>query len=328
MKETAIVTGGAGFIGSHLVDLLLLKNFKVIVIDNLSGGHKNNIIHHKKNKNFFFFKKNICDKKIQKLKLGKVDYIFHFAGKGDIVPSIEKPSLYFDTNVSGTINVLELARKLRIKKFIYAASSSCYGLAKVPTSEKHPLDPRYPYALSKMMGEDVCKHWSKLYKIPYISIRIFNAYGPRVKTTGAYGAVFGVFFKQKLSGKPFTLVGDGKQKRDFLFVKDVANAFFMCAVSNKINRIYNLGAGAPQSILNLIKILKGRFTKIPRRPGEPNCTWANINKIKKEIKWSPKIKFIEGVNIMLKDIDKWKDAPLWNRAKIRKATKTWFEYLS
>jgi len=328
MIKTAIVTGGAGFIGSHLVDLLLLKKYKVIVIDDLSGGHKKNISHHKNNKNFFFLKRNICDKKIQKLNLGKVDYLFHFAGKGDIVPSIEKPTLYFDTNVSGTINVLELARNLKIKKFIYAASSSCYGLAKVPTSESHPLDPRYPYALSKLMGEKTCKHWSELYKIPYISIRIFNAYGPRVKTTGAYGAVFGVFFKQKLSGKPFTLVGNGNQKRDFLFVTDVANAFYMCAISNKKNKVYNLGAGAPQSILSLIKILKGKFIKIPKRPGEPNCTWANISKIKKEIKWTPKINFKEGVNIMLKDINKWKDAPLWNPVKIKNATKTWFKYLS
>jgi UDP-glucose 4-epimerase len=328
MKKVAIVTGGAGFIGSHLVDLLLIKKYKVIVIDDLSGGHKKNISYHKKNKDFFFIKKNICEKKIQKLKLGKVDYIFHFAGKGDIVPSIEQPTLYFETNVSGTINILELARNLKVKKFIYAASSSCYGLAKVPTSENHPLDPKYPYALSKLMGEEICQHWSKLYKIPYISIRIFNAYGPRVKTTGSYGAVFGVFFKQKLSGEPFTLVGNGKQKRDFLYVKDVVLAFFMCAISNKKNQVYNLGAGSPQSILSLIKILKGQFIKIPKRPSEPDCTWANITKIKKEIKWKPKTSFKNGVNIMLKDINKWKDAPLWNPFKIRKATKTWFKFLS
>ena len=328
MKKIALVTGGAGFIGSHIVDLLLIKKYKVIVIDDLSGGHKKNICHHNNNNNFFFLKKNICEKKIQKLKLGKVDYIFHLAGKGDIVPSIEKPKLYFDTNVIGTINILELARKLKVKKFIYAASSSCYGLAKVPTSEKNSLDPRHPYALSKLMGEQACKHWSEIYKIPYISIRIFNAYGPRVKTTGAYGAVFGVFFKQKLSGKPFTLVGNGKQKRDFLFVKDVAEAFFKCAISNKKNQIYNLGAGSPQSILSLIKILKGKFIKISKRPGEPDCTWANIAKIKKEINWKPKTIFKDGVNIMLKDINKWEDAPLWNPVKIRKATKTWFKFLS
>lgn len=328
MKKTAIVTGGAGFIGSHLVDLLLKKKFKVIVIDDLTGGHKKNIAHHKNNKNFFFLKRDICNQNIQKLKLGKVDYIFHFAGKGDIVPSIEKPTLYFQTNIIGTINILELARNLKVKKFIYAASSSCYGLAKVPTSEKHVFDPRYPYALSKLMGEESCRHWSKLYKIPFISVRIFNAYGPRVKTTGAYGAVFGVFFKQKLSGMPFTLVGNGKQKRDFLYVKDVAEAFYMCAVSDQKNRIYNLGAGSPQSILTLIKILKGKFIKIPKRPGEPDCTWANISKIKREIKWKPKTSFSDGVNIMLKDIDKWQDAPLWNPNKIKKATKTWFKFLS
>jgi UDP-glucose 4-epimerase len=327
MSKTAIVTGGAGFIGSHVVDLLLKKNFKVFVIDNLSGGRLSNISHHKKNKNFFLIKKDICDSSIQNLNLKKINFIFHFAGKGDIVPSIENPSLYFNTNVNGTLNILELARKLKIKKFIYAASSSCYGLASTPTKEDHPLDPKYPYALSKLMGEQISMHWSKLYKLPIISVRIFNAYGPRVKTTGAYGAVFGVFFKQKLSGKPFTLVGNGKQKRDFLFVTDVANAFYKCAISPKKNEIYNLGAGSPQTILKLINILKGKIIKIPKRPGEPDCTWANIHKIKKEIKWKPKVSFDRGVNLMLKDISKWKDAPLWDPKKIKKATKIWFKYL-
>ena len=327
MSKTAIVTGGAGFIGSHVVDLLLKKNFKVFVIDNLSGGRISNISHHMKNKNFSLIKKDICDSSIQNLNLKKINFIFHFAGKGDIVPSIENPTLYFNTNVNGTLNILELARKLKIKKFIYAASSSCYGLASTPTKEDHPLDPKYPYALSKLMGEQISMHWSKLYKLPIISVRIFNAYGPRVKTTGAYGAVFGVFFKQKFSGKPFTLVGNGKQKRDFLFVTDVANAFYKCAISPKKNKIYNLGAGNPQTILKLINILKGKIIKIPKRPGEPDCTWANIDKIKKEIKWKPKVSFDAGVNLMLKDISKWKDAPLWDPKKIKKATKIWFKYL-
>jgi len=328
MKKKVIVTGGAGFIGSHLVDLLLKKNFKVIVIDNLSGGRLDNVSHHKGNKNFLLLKKDITDKSIQKLKLNNISYFFHLAGKGDIVPSIENPSSYFNTNLSGTINVLELARRLNIKKFIYAASSSCYGLAKVPTKEINQLDPKYPYALSKLMGEQACMHWAKLYKLPVISIRIFNAYGPRVKTTGVYGAVFGVFFKQKLQKMPFTLVGNGKQKRDFLFVTDVAEAFYKCAISKKKNEIYNLGAGNPQTILRLINILKGKYVKIPKRPGEPECTWADISKIKKDIKWRPKINFSKGVNFMLKDLHKWNDAPLWSPKKINKATKTWFKYLS
>ncbi len=327
-RKVALVTGGAGFIGSHIVDLLLEKKFYVLSVDNLSGGHKKNINKHKKKKNFKFLKIDICNLTKKNLKINKLDYVFHFAGKGDIVPSIVYPKKYFLTNLIGTINILEIARQFKIKKFLYAASSSCYGLATTPTNETHKLDPLYPYALSKLMGEDAAFHWNKLYNLPVTSIRIFNAYGPRVKTTGAYGAVFGVFFKQKLSKKPFTLVGDGSQMRDFLHVKDVANAFYLAAVKKTKNSIFNLGYGKPKSIMSLINILGGKYIKIPKRPGEPDYTWANIGRIKKELKWKPKINFEAGVNEMIKDINYWKNAPLWNIKKIKIATKEWFKYMN
>ena len=257
-----------------------------------------------------------------------VEYVFHFAGKGDIVPSIEKPLSYMETNILGTTRVLENCRNKKISKFVYAASSSCYGLAKTPTKENHKISTQYPYALSKYVGEQTCMHWSKVYSIPVISIRIFNAYGLRVKTTGVYGAAFGVFLKQKLKNKPYTVVGDGKQKRDFLHVKDVANAFYMAAVSKYKNRIYNLGAGNPKKIIDLVKILKGPYTFIPKRPGEPRCTWANVNRFKKEIRWKPTISFEDGVKEMLGNINNWKDAPLWDQKKIKQATKLWFKHLS
>ena len=257
-----------------------------------------------------------------------VSYVFHFAGKGDIVPSIEKPLSYMETNILGTTRVLENCRNKKITKFVYAASSSCYGLAKTPTKENHKISTQYPYALSKYLGEQTCLHWSKVYSIPVISIRIFNAYGLRVKTTGVYGAAFGVFLKQKLKNKPYTVVGDGNQKRDFLHVKDVANAFYMAAISKYKNKIYNLGTGAPKKIIDLVKILKGPYTFIPKRPGEPKCTWANINKFKKEIRWKPTISFENGVNEMLDNIKNWKDAPLWDQKKIKQATKLWFKHLS
>ena len=201
-KKISIVTGGAGFIGSHMVDFLIKNRWKVIVIDNFSGGNIKNLNQHKNNKNLKIIKKDITKIKFSDLKVSKVDYIYHFAGKGDIVPSIERPEEYIKTNVNGTLNILQIARKLKIKKFVYAASSSCYGLAKVPTKENHKIDPKYPYALSKLMGEQLVMHWCSIYKLPVVSIRIFNAYGNRVRTTGAYGAVFGVFLKQKLSKKP------------------------------------------------------------------------------------------------------------------------------
>jgi len=326
-KKIAIVTGGAGFIGSHLVDLLLKKNFYVIVIDNLKGGRLENIDNHKKNKNLIF--KNLDINKItKKEKLFKnALYVFHFAGIGDIVPSIENPSSYMMTNIQGTVNVLEASRHSKVKKFIYAASSSCYGINNKRTNENAKIDPKYPYALSKYLGEQVVFHWNKVYRLPANSIRIFNAYGPRVKTTGAYGAVFGVFFKQKLKKKPLTIVGDGKQSRDFIYVTDVAKAFLKAATNKKSGQVYNLGNGKPQSINYLAKLIGGKSISIANRPGEPKKTWANIKKIKKQLNWKPKVKFNDGVKKMLDQIEEWKTAPLWSPKSIKSATKIWFKYL-
>lgn len=327
-KSIAVVTGGAGFIGSHMVDLLLKKNFKVRVIDTLVGGHEKNLYHHKDNPDLEVHIEDIrylpSDTKIFK----NVSYVFHFAGIGDIIPSIENPTEYMETNVQGTIKILECSRVAKIKKFVYAASSSCYGLAKTPTNENHPIDPQYPYALSKLLGENAVMHWLKVYKVQANSIRIFNAYGTRVRTTGAYGAVFGVLLKQKLENKPLTIVGNGEQKRDFVYVTDVAKAFYLASQSSLSGRIYNLGANNPQSINYLSKLIGGKVTYIPERPGEPKVTWADTNLIKSDLKWEPKITFEDGVSKMLKNIDHWKDAPLWDKDKIENATKLWFDLLS
>ena len=219
-----LVTGGAGFIGSHLVDLLVRNNHKLIIVDNLSTGHKKNLEHLKGNTNVLFLERDCLNINLNDKVFQSVEYIIHFAGIGDIVPSIENPLKYMINNVNGTINMLEIARKIKIKKFVYAASSSCYGLATVPTNEEHEIAPIYPYALSKYLGEMSCFHWNKVYGVPVNSIRIFNAYGTRVRTTGAYGAVFGVFLAQKLAKKPLTIVGNGVQTRDFIHVVDVVAA--------------------------------------------------------------------------------------------------------
>ena len=326
-KKIAIVTGGAGFIGSHLVDLLLKKNFIVKVIDNLTGGRLYNLKHHKNNKSFFFKKKNInMIKKNDKI-FKNASFVFHFAGIGDIVPSIESPQDYMMTNVQGTVNVLEAARINKVKKFVYAASSSCYGINNKRTKENSKIDPQYPYALSKYLGEIAVLHWGKVYNLPVNSVRIFNAYGPRVRTTGVYGAVFGVFFKQKLAKKPLTIVGNGNQSRDFIYVSDVANAFYKAAITNKTSEIYNLGNDRPMSINKLANLIGGKKIYIPNRPGEPFRTWANTNKIKRHLKWKPSIKFVSGVENMLKQINNWNSAPLWTQSSIKQATKTWFKYL-
>jgi UDP-glucose 4-epimerase len=323
----SIVTGGAGFIGSHMVDLLLARGYRVRVIDNLVGGSEANLAHHGNEPRLAFERRDIRRLDPADALFRDAELVFHFAGIGDIVPSIEKPIDYMETNTQGTVRVLECARAAAVKNFVYAASSSCYGIADVPTKEDHPIAPEHPYALSKYQGEMAVMHWHQVYRLPANSIRIFNAYGPRVRTTGAYGAVFGVFFKQKLVGKPFTVIGDGSQRRDFLFVTDVAAAFLRAAESGLSGQIWNLGAGNPQSVNRLVELLDGPVVYIPMRPGEPDCTWADISKIQSDLGWKPVVPFDKGVARMMVDIELWRDAPLWDPQSIAVATKTWFQYL-
>ncbi len=327
-KPVALVTGGAGFIGSHMVDLLIDRGYKVRVIDNLTGGREANLAQHAGNPDLTAEWLDIRELEPESPIFGDLACVVHFAGIGDIVPSIERPIDYMATNVQGTVRVLEGARQAKAGKFVYAASSSCYGLADVPTREDHPIAPQHPYALSKYQGEQACFHWHQVYGLPVNSVRIFNAYGPRVRTTGAYGAVFGVFFKQKLAGKPLTIVGDGTQSRDFVYVTDVAAAFLAAAETPLSGKIWNLGANDPQSVNRLAELIGGERVHIPKRPGEPDCTWADTARILADLDWRPRVPFAEGVREMLADIETWRDAPLWTPDSIAEATKTWFSYLS
>lgn len=324
----AVVTGGAGFIGGHLVDLLLTEGFRVHVIDNLSGGRLQNLEQHKGNANLVVEVRDIREVDAADPLFKGAKYVFHFAGIGDVVPSIERPVDYISTNTMGTVRLLEAARFAEVQKFVYAASSSCYGIAKAPTREDAPIRPEYPYALSKYMGEEAVLHWGKVYKLPVVSVRIFNVYGPRSRTSGAYGAVFGVFLAQKLAGKPFTVVGDGTQRRDFLYVTDLARAFYLAATSDRVNEIYNAGAGDPQPVNRLVDLLGGgEVVHLPKRPGEPDCTWADISKIREQLGWEPRVSFEEGVAELLKNIDYWRQAPIWDTESIAAATTQWFKYL-
>ncbi|EJO77781.1 SDR family oxidoreductase [Leptospira interrogans] len=322
----ALVTGGAGFIGSHLVDLLLENQFEVTVLDNFSTGRAFNLNHVKEKIDLVE-----CDLSIQEdwiKKFQSVDYVFHLAALADIVPSIQNPEGYFQSNVTGTLNVLQASRHYNVKRFVYAASSSCYGIPELyPTPETSPILPQYPYALTKRMGEELVMHWAQVYKFPALSLRFFNVYGPRSRTSGTYGAVFGVFLAQKLAGKPFTVVGDGKQTRDFTYVRDVVEAVFAAAQSDKVGEIYNVGSGATISVNRIVELLKGEVTYIPKRPGEPDSTFADIAKIKKDLKWFPKISIETGIGELLKNIDYWREAPVWTPDKIEKATSDWFKYL-
>ena len=325
---TALVTGGAGFIGSHMVDLLVEDGFAVRIVDNLVGGRERNFAHHAKSGQVSFERRDIRDVTPGDSLFTDIDYVFHFAGIGDIVPSIERPAEYMSANVQGTVSVAEASRHAGVRKFVYAASSSCYGLADTPTAEDHPIAPQYPYALSKYQGEQVALHWHHVYGLPVNSIRIFNAFGTRSRTSGAYGAVFGVFLRQKLAGTPFTVVGDGTQRRDFLYATDVARAFLAAAQTEHVGRVYNLGAGDPQSVNRLVELLGGDVIHIPKRPGEPDCTWADTARITSELGWQQRVSFEAGVAHIVEDIEYWREAPLWTPDSIKDATRTWFDTLS
>jgi UDP-glucose 4-epimerase len=323
-----IVTGGAGFIGSHLSELLIANGHEVLVVDNLTSGRLENVKAVANHPRFKFANADIRDPSALQPLFDGADWVFHLAGLADIVPSIEMPSQYYSTNVSGTFNVLECARRSGVKRFLYAASSSSYGIPdQYPTPESAPIQPQYPYALTKYMGEELVLHWAKVYKFPTVSLRLFNVFGIRSRTTGAYGAVFGVFLAQKLNGHPFTVVGGGTQTRDFTYVTDVAEAFLCAAQSSVSGEAMNVGSGNHYSVNRLVELLGGDVEYIQKRPGEPDCTYADVRKIEQLIGWRSRISFEMGVRQMLERINDWKDAPVWNPASINQATAAWFHYL-
>lgn len=337
----AVVTGAAGFIGSHLVTRLLKAGYEVWMIDNLSTGREENIAAalaegpgDAKTK---FFRIDLADggqlENRSKDGLSSIcdgaDYVFHLAALADIVPSIQDPQKYHRSNVDGTVQLLEAVRSTGGNtKVIYAASSSCYGIPdKVPTPETAQIRPQYPYALTKYVAEEYVFHWSRVYGIPAVSLRFFNVYGPRARTSGAYGAVFGVFLAQRLAGKPMTVVGDGSQTRDFVYVTDVAEACLRAAESDISGEVLNVGAGDPKSIRYLCELIGGPKVHLPKRPGEPDCTWADIGKIHRLLDWAPAVSFEEGTMRMLEAIDAWREAPVWTPETIKTATADWFKHL-
>src|SRR5437588_795762 len=243
-EKRTLVTGGAGFIGSHLVERLLKDGHQVTVLDNLATGRTDNLTQLGSNPKLSFHVQDISNEAEIAPYFEDVDWVFHLAALADIVPSIQRPLAYHRANVDGTIAVLEACRGANVKRFVYAASSSCYGIPeKFPTPETAAISPMYPYAFTKNVGEQYVMHWHKIYQLPAVSLRLFNVYGPRSRTSGAYGAVFGVFLAQKLAGSPLTVVGDGTQTRDFTFVTDVADAFVAAARSDASGEAFNVGSG-------------------------------------------------------------------------------------
>ncbi len=321
-----IITGGAGFIGSHLAEFLVKKNHSVVIIDNLSTGRFENI-------NSFKNKVKFVKADISKLgdwtnNFKNVKIVFHLAALADIVPSIKNPKKYFQSNVVGTENIATVCANYKVKKIIYSASSSCYGIPnKYPTPESESIKPQYPYALTKNLGEQILIHYAKIYGVQAISMRLFNVYGTRSRTSGTYGAMFGVFLAQKLKNKPLTVVGDGNQKRDFTYISDVIQAFYKSMKVKKNYEIFNVGTGKPVSVNNIVKLLGCKSINIPKRPGEPDQTNAKIKKIQNALNWKPKISIELGVKKLLKDINYWDNAPVWTPKLIKVATKEWFKFL-
>ncbi len=301
MALKSVITGGAGFIGSNLTDHLVRIGHKVVVLDNFVSGKKSNLSHHKK-KDVKIIKIDISKSKNLYKYFKGADYVFHLAALAEIIPSIKNPKKYFNNNVIGTLKVVEAANKVKIKKLIYAASSSCYGTPKkLPTSEKDEINLKNPYAVTKFIGEEIIMNYAEMFKMPNISFRFFNVYGPRLNASGQYGAVISNFLFQKKNNKPLTIVGDGKQTRDFIHVDDLANAFLKILKSKYNNKIYNLGSGKKTSINYIASIFNGKKKFISIRPGEPKDSLANISKLKKDINWKPKISIEKGIKNLLRN---------------------------
>lgn len=327
MREV-VVTGGAGFIGSHVCDQLLAEGHRVRVLDNFSTGRPENLAHLREHRHLSVLQADVTAPGALDEAMHGVDWVIHLAALADIVPSIEQPMDYARTNVHGTFAVLDAAHRHGVERFIYAASSSCYGIPEIfPTPETAPCRPQYPYALTKYLGEQAVLHWAATYGLSALCLRLFNVYGPRSRTNGTYGAMFGVFLAQKLAGEPLTVVGDGEQTRDFTYVTDVAGAFLAAASSSLSGEVFNVGTGSPASVLEIAKLLESPVVHIPKRPGEPDCTHADTSRIREALGWSPQVGIEQGVARMLEHIEDWRSAVVWTPESIAGATEAWFEHL-
>ena len=295
----SIVTGGAGFIGSHIVEKLKRLEHMVVVIDNEYSDNDN--FHWRKdtlNVNI-----DITDYKALKKACTGADYIFHLAAEARIGPAIENPVNALNINTMGTCNVLQCAREVGAKKVLYSSTSSGYGLNEAPNIETQPDDCLNPYSVSKIAGEKLCKMYTDLYGLNTIIFRYFNVFGERAPRKGQYAPVTGIFLRQKAAGEPLTIVGDGEQRRDYIYVKDVANANVMAAISNPdddaYGQVYNVGSGKNYSVNEIASFISDDTINIPPRIGEARNSLANIDKIKKTFAWKPEVDVEQWIKTQL-----------------------------
>ena len=284
--QKAIVTGGAGFIGSHIVDKLIELGVQVSIIDDFSTGKVENV-----NPSAYCWKQDLTTVDVDELTefMKGVDVVFHLAALARVQPSIEQPIPYHDVNVTATHNLLVAAKESGIKKFVFSSSSSVYGDAKVPTSEGHKLNPISPYALHKLIGEQYCKLFSKLYNIDTVCLRYFNVYGDRMALDGAYRLAIPIFATQIKDGKPCTINNDGEQRRDYTYVGDVVSANILVATTPKEfkGEVYNVGNGDNVSVNELVDMMGGEKS-YGNKVIEPFETLASTAKIDLDLDWRPK----------------------------------------
>ena len=295
----SIVTGGAGFIGSHIVEKLLQLEHMVVVIDNEYSDNDN--FHWRKDT--LNVNVDITDYKGLKKAFTGADYIFHCAAEARIGPAIKNPVNALNINTIGTCNVLQCAREVRAKKVLYSSTSSGYGLNEAPNIETQPDDCLNPYSVSKIAGEKLCKMYTDLYGLNTIIFRYFNVFGERAPRKGQYAPVTGIFLRQKAAGEPLTIVGDGEQRRDYIYVKDVANANIMAAISNPdddaYGQVYNVGSGKNYSVNEIASFISDDTINIPPRIGEARNSLANIDKIQKTFAWKPEVDVEQWIKTQL-----------------------------
>jgi len=290
----SLVTGGAGFIGSNLVDYLLKQGHTVVCIDNESANNEN--FHW--NDKVWNINADITDYKVMKNAFTNVDYVFHLAAESRLQPAIENPIGAVEKNCVGTTVMLQCAREAGVKRFVYSSTSSAYGNNPYPNIETQPDDCLNPYSASKAAGEKFCKMYTDLYGLETVILRYFNVFGQRSPARGQYAPVIGIFQRQKEAGEPLTLVGDGSQKRDFIHVEDVARANYIAATADlgdHIGEVFNIGSGKNYSIKDIADVISDNQVFIPKRSGEMETTLADITKVESVMGWKPEIDVLEWI---------------------------------
>jgi len=294
----SLVTGGAGFIGSHIVEQLIGLGHEVVVVDNEYSDNEN--FHWRDDT--YNINMDITDKALKNA-FTNVDYVFHLAAEARIGPAIENPVNAVNINTIGTCNVLQCARDAGVKKVMYSSTSSGYGLNPSPNDETQPDDCLNPYSVSKVAGEKICRMYTDLYGLKTVIFRYFNVFGERAPKKGQYAPVIGIFLRQLSAGEKLTIVGDGEQRRDFIYVKDVARANIMAAISNAdddaYGQVYNVGSGVNYSVNDIASFISNDTINIPPRIGEARDSLANIKKINKTFAWKPEVSVEEWIKEQL-----------------------------